>query len=101
MAQIVITELAADRLREIIADGRSPESGGLRVYVDHQCHCGGLKLGMALDEPHDGDERTVASGIRIGVAPEVVDQPGTAEIDYVETALTTGFTLANSEHSCG
>ncbi len=99
MAEIVISERAADRLKETIA--REDESSGLRIYVDHRCHCGGLKYGMALEDGHDGDERVVLSGVAVSIAPDVLIHPGTAEIDFVESPLGTGFTLTNSEHSCG
>jgi iron-sulfur cluster assembly protein len=101
MAEIVISERAADRLKETIAKEGGTESSGLRIYVDHRCHCGGLKYGMALEDGHDGDERSVVSGVAISVAADVAIQPGSAEIDFVESPLGTGFTLTNSEHSCG
>lgn len=99
MAEIVISERAADRLKETIA--REGESSGLRIYVDHRCHCGGLKYGMALEDGHDGDERSVVSGVAVSVAADVGIQPGTAEIDFVESPLGTSLTLTNSEHNCG
>lgn len=55
---------------------------------------------MALADPQEGDERSVVSGVAIHVAPDVATQAGTAEIDFVESPLGTGFTLTNSEHSC-
>lgn len=101
MAEIVISEQAAGRLKETIAREGGSESSGLRIRVDHRCHCGGLKYGMALDDAHDGDEQLVVSGVAVNIAPDVAAQPGTAEIDFTESALGTGFTLTNSEHSCG
>lgn len=101
MAEIVVGERAAVRLKETIAREGGSESSGLRIHVDHRCHCGGLKYGMALAEAHDGDEQVVVSGVAFSIAPDVAAQPGTTEIDYTESALGSGFTLTNSEHSCG
>ena len=101
MAEIVIKERAAGRLKETITREGGPESSRLRIYVDHRCGCGGLKYGMALDDALAGDEQVVVAGVAVSIAPDVASEPGTAEIDFVESPLGTGFTLANSEHSCG
>ena len=101
MAEIVINGDAAGRLKEAIAQEGGSSPSGLRVYVDHQCHCGGLKYGMSLEDAHDGDARSTVSGVAVSVAPEVAAEPGTATIDYIESPLATGFTLTNSEHACG
>jgi iron-sulfur cluster assembly protein len=101
MAEISITERATDRLKEAIAREGGTESSALRVYIDHRCHCGGLKYGMALSGSREGDEHVSLSGVAVSIAPDVVTEPGTAVIDFVESPLGSGFTLTNSEHSCG
>lgn len=100
MAEVTISDQAAGRLQEIIADAPS-EDAGLRVFVDHVCHCGGVKYGMSLAAADARDQRLEVAGIDVFVAPEVAGAAGTAEIDFQETALNTGFTLTNSEHDCG
>lgn len=101
MAEVVIAAEAVDKLKEVIASRSPSPTAGLRVYVDHQCHCGGLKYGMALAAPQAGDERRTVEGIAVNLDAAVVAQPGSASVDYVESALGTGFTLTNSEHACG
>ena len=100
MAVVEISHEAAGRLREVIAQ-QGPDIAGVRIDVDHQCHCGGVKYGMALAPAQDTDERTVVDGVPLIVAPAVVRQPGIASIGYIESPLARGFTLANSEHECG
>ena len=100
MAEISISEHAVPALREVMERTEDSESS-LRLYVDHECHCGGLKYGMGLGSPLEDDVVLDVSGIQISVAPEVAEQPGSAEIDFVTSPLQSGFTLTNSEHSCG
>lgn len=99
MAEVLISDDAAARLSQLIADRDSEE--GLRVHVEHRCHCGGLKYGMALGKAQSGDKHVAVSGVTVYVAPEVEDEPGAAEIDFQTSQLGSGFTLANSEHACG
>lgn len=103
MATIVISENAAGRLKKILErDAATEAEARLRVFVDHECHCGGKKYGMAIGEAvGDGDEVLSVSGVPMLIAPEVVAQPGTAAVDFAESKLGSGFTLTNSEHSCG
>lgn len=80
---------------------REGGAAALRIYVDHRCHCGGVKYGMALEQALPGDTQFDVSGVRVSVTPEVSGAPGTADIDRVESLLESRFTLTNSEHVCG
>lgn len=75
-------------------------AGSLRIFVDHRCHCGGLKYGMEFSPPLEGDLRRDLAGLTVLVAPEVEDEPGTAELDFSESPFLSRFTLTNSEHRC-
>ena len=99
MADVRMTERAAAAMGQVIA--REPDGSTLRIYVDHRCHCGGVKYGMALGPAQPGEAGFEVAGIRVSVTPEVSDAPGTADVDYVASLLQTGFTLTNSEHACG
>ena len=100
MAEISMSERAVIALKEVMEQMAQSRSS-LRIYVDHQCHCGGLKYGMGLGEPLQDDVQLTVSGIAVSVAPDIARQHGGAEIDFVESPLQSGFTLTNSEHSCG
>lgn len=100
MADITITEPAATRLKEILGQATEPQTG-LRVYVEHRCHCGGLRYGMDLQSPGESDAEMDVAGVHVYVAPDVRAEKGEASIDFVRSPLQTGFTLTNSEHSCG
>jgi len=98
MAEIRMTDKAAAALGPLIA-----REGGavLRIYVDHRCHCGGVKYGMALGQALPGETRLDVSGIRVSVTPDVARALGTVDVDFVESLLQSGFTLTDSEHVCG
>ncbi|MHB1065797.1 MAG: iron-sulfur cluster biosynthesis family protein [Georgenia sp.] len=99
MAEVRISEQATAPLQQVISRGE--RGAALRIYVDHRCHCGGVKYGMALGQALPGDAQFEVSGIPVSLTPEVSTAPGAAEIDYVESLLQSGFTLTNSEHACG
>jgi len=99
VATISISEAAMRRLGSVL--GPAPASTGtLRIFVDHRCHCGGLKYGMEFSPPLEGDLRRDSSGLTVLVAPDVADEPGTAELDFSESLFLSRFTLTNSDHRC-
>ncbi len=99
MATVEISESAMRRLGSIL--GPTTESArNLRIFVDHRCHCGGLKFGMEFSLPLEGDRPQETSGVTVLVAPEVADAPGTAEVDFSQSPFMSNFTLRNSEHYC-
>ena len=96
-----LSDKARDQLRGALAEGLF-ESGRLRVYIDHRCHCGKAHFSLAIDETvHPGDQTFDVSEI-----PFITDAPTFAEvplieIDFVETVWTKGFTIKNTSHDCG
>lgn len=81
--------------------GSAPDStGNVRIFVDHRCHCGGLKLGMEIKPTAEDDLLRELSGLSVLVAPEVDEAPGTAELDFSESPFLSRFVLTNSEHRC-
>lgn len=99
MATVTISEAAMRRLGSILGPAAG-SMGSLRIFVDHRCHCGGFKYGMEFSRPLDGDLREESSGLTVLVAPDVADEPGTAEVDFSQSPLMSNFTLRNSEHCC-
>jgi Fe-S cluster assembly iron-binding protein IscA len=100
MAEVVIGEEAAWRLQRII-EGQGGNGLGVRLEVDHRCRCGGVRYGIALSRGDEGDRSAFVSGVPFFVAPEVEVEPGVATVDFVLTSLSSGFSVTNSEHSCG
>ena len=99
MATTTISEAAMRRLGSFL--GPAGESAGsLRIFVDHRCHCGGLKHGMEFGRALDGDLHRELSGLTVLVAPEVEGEPGAAELDFSESLFLNRFTRTNSEHRC-
>lgn len=99
MATINSTEAAMRRLGNTL--GPAPAStGSLRIFVDHRCHCGGLRYGVEVGPAHDGDLRRELFGLTVLVAPEVDGEAGTAALDFTESLFLSRFVLTNSEHRC-
>lgn len=99
MATIMISEAAMRRLGLVL--GPAPVSANrLRVFVDHQCHCGGLKYGMEIGVAAGDDRHQDLSGLTILVSPEVDEAPGIAELDFAESTFLSRFVLTNSDHRC-
>lgn len=99
MATITISEAAMRRLGRVL--GPAPAStGSLRIFVDHRCHCGGLKLGMEIRLAAEDDRLRELSGLPVLVTPEVDEAPGTAALDFLDSPFLSRFVLTNSEHHC-
>lgn len=81
--------------------GPAPNSlGSLRIFVDHRCHCGGLRYGMEISPAVDDDRHRDVFGLTVVVSQEVDEAPGMAELDFSESPFLSRFVLTNSEHRC-
>lgn len=99
LASVTITEAAMRRLGYFL--GPAPNSlGSLRIFVDHRCHCGGLRYGMEISPAVDDDRHRDVFGLTVVVSQEVDEAPGMAELDFSESPFLSRFVLTNSEHRC-
>jgi iron-sulfur cluster assembly protein len=92
---INMTERAAVKAKEILAQkGVGPE-GGLRVFVVGG-GCSGYQYGMALARQVEEDDFVIEQdGVRLVVDPESAALLQGAEIDYVDDLMKAGFTIYN------
>ena len=91
---VSLTDAAALKLRQLTKDETSPEIG-LRVYV-YSGGCSGYRYGMMLeDQPAADDSILETNGVRVYVDSSSVPLIHGSSIDYVDTLMGAGFTVAN------
>lgn len=98
-----LSEAAAGRLHDLVAQEKDPASVGLRVYV-MSGGCSGFRYGMALDDRRNPDDQLIEShGVRVYVDEVSAKYIRGSEIDYVETLMGAGFTVnnPNAVAACG
>jgi iron-sulfur cluster insertion protein len=99
---IAITNLAADKVREI-SESEGLQGQGLRLRVVGG-GCPGFQYDLYFDEkPTDFDEQFESRGVRLYVDPLSFQYLDGTEIDYVEGAMGAGFKFGNPNvcSSCG
>jgi iron-sulfur cluster assembly protein len=92
---ITLTEQAASKVKEMIAEQDQPEQTYLRVGVQHG-GCSGFSYSLGFDtEKSKNDEELIQHGVKVLVNKE--DEPlikGTV-IDYKESLMGGGFSIHN------
>ncbi|RLQ87772.1 Fe-S cluster assembly scaffold SufA [Notoacmeibacter ruber] len=96
-----ITDDAADRIREIIANRENAQ--GIRLGIK-KGGCAGMEYTVDLvTAPDPKDDFVEKDGARLWVAPEAMLFLLGTEVGFEKTALRTGFTFHNPNESsaCG
>src|SRR6266545_3289390 len=94
VAELTITDAAAERTKQLLAQKNMP-GGALRVFVVGG-GCSGYQYGMALAEgPEDGDKIFEHNGMRVVVDEDSARMLAGSEVDYVEDIMKSGFTIFN------
>ena len=99
---ISVTESAAGKIRELLAEEGKLESG-LRVFVQGG-GCSGFQYGLMIEESGGvGDQLFASNGVRLFVVPVSVSYLKGAEVDFVDTITGGGFTIKNpnATSTCG
>ena len=99
---ISVTESAAAKIKELLAEEGKTESG-LRVFVQGG-GCSGFQYGLMIEESSGvGDQSFESNGIRLYVDPVSISYLKGAEVDFVDTITGGGFTIKNPNASstCG
>lgn len=97
-----ITDVAANHIREILADADKPVTG-VRVGVKN-AGCAGMSYTLDyVDEPEQGDDHVIDKGVDVFVDPKATLFLLGTVMDFEETVLTSGFTFNNPNQSgaCG
>ena len=99
---INVTEAAAGKIRELLAEEGKTDSG-LRVFVQGG-GCSGFQYGLMIEESGGvGDRQFESNGVRLFVDPVSVSYLRGAEVDFVDTITGGGFTIKNpnATSTCG
>ncbi|QBD83763.1 iron-sulfur cluster insertion protein ErpA [Ktedonosporobacter rubrisoli] len=96
-----MTPIAADKVRELLAQENDPALG-LRVFVAGG-GCSGLQYGMTLDEEQEGDTVINVGDFKVFVDEMSLTYITGSEVDYVDSLMAAGFTVnnPNAVSSCG
>ncbi len=99
---INVTETAASRISELLAEEQKVNSG-LRVFVQGG-GCSGFQYGLMIEESlGESDQIFESNGVKLFVDPISIRYLKGAEVDFVETVTGGGFTIKNPNavSTCG
>ena len=99
---ITVTEAAAGKIRELLAEENKTDSG-LRVFVQGG-GCSGFQYGLMIEEAGGvGDMQMESNGVRLFIDPVSISYLRGAEVDFVDTITGGGFTIKNpnATSTCG
>jgi iron-sulfur cluster assembly protein len=91
---VSLTETAATKIRQLMAEEPEGESGVLRIAVQGG-GCSGFEYALGFDQtPQPGDHEIDSHGIRVVVDPLSAPYISGTEIDFVD-GLQGGFAINN------
>jgi iron-sulfur cluster insertion protein len=99
---ITVTEAAAGKIRELLAEEGKTDNG-LRVFVQGG-GCSGFQYGLMIEEGGGvGDMEFNSNGVKLFVDPVSISYLRGAEVDFVDTITGGGFTIKNpnATSTCG
>jgi iron-sulfur cluster assembly accessory protein len=102
MTDINVTELAASKITEILAE-ENKQASGLRVFVQGG-GCSGFQYGLMIeDEPAAADQVFESNGVKLYVDPISIRYLKGAQVDFVDNIAGGGFTIKNpnARATCG
>ncbi len=100
---VTLTEKAASKIRELMAEEAESEVGVLRVAIQGG-GCSGFQYALGFDRgPQDGDEQVEMHGVRLVVDPFSAPYLRGATIDFLNGLQESGFKIdnPNASASCG
>lgn len=102
---IQLSELAAEKIKNLIAEQSLADEGGLRIYASSGC-CSNNSYGMSLENMQNPEDNVFESqGVRILVDPASFTQLEGANVEYYKDENTEGFSIekpdAHTQCGCG
>jgi iron-sulfur cluster assembly protein len=99
---VILTDIAAEKVRAFMEGQSAPGDVGLRVGV-RGGGCSGFQYALALDERRDDDHVFDSSGIPVLVDPGSLRYVEGSTVDYTENFMGSGFEVSNPNvvASCG
>ena len=103
-APISVTEAAAAKITDLLAEDSKPQAG-LRVFVQGG-GCAGFQYGLMIEEGEGdavADKIFESNGVRLFVDPISIRYLTGAEVDFVDNLTGGGFTIMNqnAKSTCG
>ena len=100
---VTVTEKAAGKIRELMAEEPKGDASVLRVAVQGG-GCSGFQYALGFDRgPQDGDNEIEMHGVRVVIDPHSAPYLLGSEIDFVDALMGAGFAINNPNVSaaCG
>ena len=92
---VTVTEQAAGKIRELMAEEPEGEIGVLRIAVQGG-GCSGFQYALGFDRgPQDGDNEIESNGVMVVIDPFSAPYLLGAEIDFVDALMGGGFAINN------
>ncbi len=92
---VTLTEKAAGKIRELMAEEPEEEVGVLRIAIQGG-GCSGFQYALGFDRgPQDGDAEVEMHGVRVVVDPFSAPYLTGSEIDFVDALMGAGFAINN------
>jgi iron-sulfur cluster assembly protein len=100
---VTVTENAARKIQELMADESEGEISVLRIAIQGG-GCSGFQYALGFDRgPQDGDNEIESNGVRVVIDPFSAPYLTGSEIDFVEALMGAGFAINNPnvQAACG
>jgi iron-sulfur cluster assembly protein len=100
---VTVTEKAAGKIKELLAEEPDPDVQVLRVAIQGG-GCSGFQYALGFDRgPLDGDNEVEMHGIRVVIDPYSAPYLVGSEIDFVDALMGAGFAINNPnvQAACG
>ena len=100
---VTITESAASKIRELMAEDAEEEISVLRIAIEGG-GCSGFQYALGFDRgPQDGDNEIEMNGVTVVIDPFSAPYLTGSEIDYVDALMGAGFAINNPnvQAACG
>jgi iron-sulfur cluster assembly protein len=99
---MTLTDAAAERITEIVADSETPVTG-VRIGV-RNAGCAGMSYTLSyVGEPVPGDDHVEEKGVHVFIEPKATMFLLGTVMDFEEDVLKSGFTFKNPNQTgeCG
>jgi iron-sulfur cluster assembly protein len=100
---VTVTEKAASKIKELMAQEPEGEINVLRIAVQGG-GCSGFQYALGFDRgPQDGDNEIEMHGVKVVVDPYSAPYLTGSEIDFVDALMGAGFAINNPnvQAACG
>ena len=92
---VTVTEKAASKIKELMAEEQEGDVSVLRVAIQGG-GCSGFQYALGFDRgPQDGDNEIEMHGVRVVIDPFSAPYLTGSEIDFVDALMGAGFAINN------